>query len=330
MNQTVSVIIPVYNREAYIEECVLSVLQQTYQDFEILLTDDGSSDKSLDICRRLAADDHRIKLFSLSHVGVSGARNKGIDEAKGAYLFFIDSDDVIHPLLLESLVNSMEKQGVSIAAVKGMDIPNEEWEMRVCAAVLNRNDFDVVERIPNETMIDMLFNRDAVLGRMGGIMLRRDYVDHTRFQTDLRIGEDVCFVYENIIKGSDGVVLKGKGYFWRTHEGKVSWNAGFAASLSRLNCKAFLWRSEEKIGRTKYINAEKQGAVRSFISAQLRNPAYGDDSKKLRKVMKDHRKELFPALSGKQKFRFLWALYLPWSFCKIQIMIAKARKKHKK
>lgn len=325
MNKTISVMIPVYNREAYIEECLLSILQQSYQDFEIILMDDGSTDRTREICNRFAETDSRIHLFCLNHNGVAVARNKALEIAKGEYLFFIDSDDAIHPLLLENLVEKMEKYSVSIAAVKGIDIPNSKWDDQLCAEVLKSNSFDTVEHLPNEKLVEKFFHRGSTLGRMGGFMFRRDYVGDTKFHTTLSIGEDVYFIYENIIKGSDAIVLKEKGYFWRTHESKVSLDAGFSASISRLKCKEFLWKNEEKLGRTKYVNIEKYGAVKAFIASHMRSSAYCEDCKKLRKVMKQYNKELLPALTVKQKIEYLWALYMPWTFCKIRKIFKKIK-----
>ena len=79
INGLISVITPVYNRELYIEECINSVLAQSYQKFEIIIVDDGSTDKTYEICRSLALNDDRIKLFAANHGGVSAARNRAIE-----------------------------------------------------------------------------------------------------------------------------------------------------------------------------------------------------------------------------------------------------------
>lgn len=84
----VSVIIPMYNAEPYIMQCLESVLRQTYQCLEILIVDDGSTDRSLDICREFSSNDRRIKLLSQERKGVSSARNRGMEEASGKYIFF--------------------------------------------------------------------------------------------------------------------------------------------------------------------------------------------------------------------------------------------------
>lgn len=97
----VSVIIPVYNVEKYLKKCVESVLTQTYKDIEIILVDDGSTDKSGDICDELAKTDGRIRVIHQKNKGLGGARNTGIDNCNTEYLLFLDSDDYIHPQLIE-------------------------------------------------------------------------------------------------------------------------------------------------------------------------------------------------------------------------------------
>ncbi len=93
----VSVIIPVYNVESYVERCVKSIIAQSYTNIEIILVDDGSTDHSGDICDRLHKDDKRIIVIHQDNKGLAGARNTGIDKARGEYICFVDSDDYVHP-----------------------------------------------------------------------------------------------------------------------------------------------------------------------------------------------------------------------------------------
>lgn len=102
--ELISIIVPVYNAEQYLGDCIKSVLKQTYTHFELILVEDGSTDNSREICRRVGMDDIRISLVRQErNQGVSRARNAGIEAAKGKYLFFLDSDDTIHPRLIETL-----------------------------------------------------------------------------------------------------------------------------------------------------------------------------------------------------------------------------------
>lgn len=110
----ISVIIPVYNVEEYLRECVDSVLCQTYRNFEIILVDDGSTDSSGEICDEYLEKDDRITVIHQKNGGLSAARNSGLSEAEGKYVYFLDSDDYIADNLLETLVEIDEKDNSDI------------------------------------------------------------------------------------------------------------------------------------------------------------------------------------------------------------------------
>ena len=93
INNTISVIVPIYNAELYLEQCLESIKNQTYKNFEVIMIDDGSTDKSQEICKKFSNSDKRFKLICQKNSGVSAARNKGISEATGKYIYFCDSDD---------------------------------------------------------------------------------------------------------------------------------------------------------------------------------------------------------------------------------------------
>lgn len=110
----VSVIIPIYNTEPYLEECLESVCNQTLKTIEIICVDDGSTDRSLNILKKYAEADSRISVISQVNQGPSQARNVGIHKAKGKYIYFLDSDDYLAPEALETLINTMEARGLEI------------------------------------------------------------------------------------------------------------------------------------------------------------------------------------------------------------------------
>ena len=103
----VSFIIPVYNVQNYLAECIQSVIVQTYKDWEMILIDDGSTDLSLQICNSFADKDRRIKVFSKVNSGVSSARNLGLSKANGIWVFFLDSDDIINVRTVELAHNAV-------------------------------------------------------------------------------------------------------------------------------------------------------------------------------------------------------------------------------
>lgn len=104
-----SIIVPVYNTEKYVVECLKSIIGQSYSNFEIIIIDDGSTDSSLNICKRFESFDKRIRLFQQENMGVSAARNRGLKEAKGDYVIFVDSDDYCSPRMLEIILPYLNK-----------------------------------------------------------------------------------------------------------------------------------------------------------------------------------------------------------------------------
>lgn len=111
----ISVIVPIYKCEEYLETCVDSILNQTFTDFEIILVDDGSPDNSGKICDDLARKHNKITVLHQENQGQAAARNNGVKIARGEWLHFVDSDDLIHPQMLESLYNAVIKNDVKLA-----------------------------------------------------------------------------------------------------------------------------------------------------------------------------------------------------------------------
>lgn len=311
VNGMVSLIIPVYNRQDVIEECIQSVFSQTYQNIEIVLIDDGSSDNTLSVCQCLAGQDGRIKLLQTEHVGVSAARNKAIDAASGEYLFFLDSDDVIYPLLLETLVHAMVQTGAEMAGTRVLNVSETRWD-KVQAKITEAP-------VPTESFLqshqealDSLFHGTSVLRPMGGTMVRRSLVRETRFRPDLYIGEDFYFLYENLIKGASCAGIKDPWYYARMHKNNSSWDYSFSGFWTRFFRRELVWKSEESFGRTDHANTEKRNAFGCFLMCYRKNTPYSTDSKKMRKVLRDYQKILFPAQTPKAKILYILSMYLPW------------------
>lgn len=115
--ELISVIVPVYNVERYLRRCVDSILHQTYQDLEILLVDDGSTDASGAICDEYAAQEERVTAVHQKNGGLSAARNTGLERAQGTYLCFVDSDDFLDSRMLETLCRDLQEQNADVAVV---------------------------------------------------------------------------------------------------------------------------------------------------------------------------------------------------------------------
>ncbi len=117
----ISVIVPVYNTEKYIEKCVMSILNQTYKNLEIILIDDGSTDNSPQICDSLAEKDNRITVIHQPNGGVSSARNIGLDNTHGDYITFVNSDDYIAPNMIEFLSENIGDTNIAMCGYTSVD-----------------------------------------------------------------------------------------------------------------------------------------------------------------------------------------------------------------
>lgn len=151
----ISVVIPVYNQEKYVGKCIRSVLVQTFQDFEVIIVNDGSTDKSLDICRKYAKKDSRISIIDKRNEGVSLARKDGFLKAQGEYISFLDSDDYLADNALEVLC-TLAQEKLSDVVVGSYDIVYDNW------GLLKR------EAVPYR-FIDAEVPREQVLPAMIGI-----------------------------------------------------------------------------------------------------------------------------------------------------------------
>lgn len=114
----ISVIVPVYNVEKYLRPCVESILEQTYKNIEVILVNDGSTDKSKAICLELAEKDKRISYYEKANSGLSDTRNVGLEKAKGEYIAFVDSDDLLAPNAVRTLYELCRKYDTGIAVGK--------------------------------------------------------------------------------------------------------------------------------------------------------------------------------------------------------------------
>ena len=135
MSDLVSIIVPVYNVEKFLSQCIESLIGQSYKNLEILLIDDGSTDNSSNICREYEIVDNRIKVFHKNNGGLSDARNYGLKHARGEYISFVDSDDLVHPDFIYQLISSIGESELSVcdfASFKEVDdIKNVNLEIEV-------------------------------------------------------------------------------------------------------------------------------------------------------------------------------------------------------
>ncbi|MBR3742911.1 MAG: glycosyltransferase family 2 protein [Clostridia bacterium] len=159
----ISVIVPVYQVERYLDRCISSILKQTYRDFELILVDDGSPDRCGEICDRWAEKDKRIRIIHKPHGGLSDARNAGIDHARGEYLSFVDSDDWAEPHMLETLYSLLTRCGADMA-IASYQIADEagrkeKKDVRLTAGVWTVEQFWDYYFSGSKTYCDLAWNK---------------------------------------------------------------------------------------------------------------------------------------------------------------------------
>jgi len=188
MNELISVIIPVYNVEKYIEQCIKSVSNQTYKNIEIILINDGSKDTSGEICNEYAKKDDRIKVIHTENFGVSNARNIGIDEAKGDYLTFIDADDYVDEKYVEQLYAQCKNTKSDISITGTIDFKDEDNKIKnkasCCTKTLNKKD-----------AIKEMLNEKYYVGVVWGKMYKKELWNGIRFNLNTKIAEDLEVLY---------------------------------------------------------------------------------------------------------------------------------------
>ena len=143
MNDKISIIVPVYNVEKYLDECIQSIINQTYKNIEIIIINDGSTDNSLSILRKYESIDKRIIVINQENKGLSASRNIGIKKSTGKYISLIDSDDVIHPRMVELLYKEIKKNNCDISICMFQEFTDNfiEKNNRYNIRVLNQDNF---------------------------------------------------------------------------------------------------------------------------------------------------------------------------------------------
>ena len=191
MEPKVSIIIPVYNVEKYIERCLESISKQKYKDFEVIIINDGSTDKTLDIINKYKKKDKRINIYSQDNLGPSISRNNGIKKAKGEYLAFIDADDFITDTYLELMVSKCESEELDLVTCGYIDVSKY--------GKLKLNDFFNKYAINSkENFIRCILS--GVGGTLWGKLFKRKLIiDNNLFiDEDLFMCEDLIFVLKYI------------------------------------------------------------------------------------------------------------------------------------
>lgn len=190
MNEKLSIVVPIYNSEKYLEKCVLSILNQLYKNIEVILVNDGSKDDSEKICYKLKNLDSRIKVISTENMGVSHARNIGIENATGKYLAFVDSDDIIEENIYVEMISLLKGKDMPIVGYKYVDENNKVLNEKIAynyEGIFNKSDFFIFcENFIMNSPVNKIFYLNII----------KQY--DLKFNEKISLGEDLIFILEYI------------------------------------------------------------------------------------------------------------------------------------
>lgn len=205
----ISIIIPVYNVEKYLDKCLKSVSNQSYKDWECILVDDGSSDKSGIICDKWHTFDNRFLVIHQKNQGVSQARNIGLKQAQGQYICFVDSDDWITPHYLQSMINNMSDD-VDIV-VSGITSFKEDKVVNIQLPIQN-NIYSMNPNSADKFIADI----DLFYGPVSKLYKKEIIRTHNiTFPIDISLGEDMTFVFSYLSYTKKIASIHESHYFYR-------------------------------------------------------------------------------------------------------------------
>lgn len=305
----ISIIVPVYKAEAYLSACIESILNQTYTDFELILVDDGSPDRCGSLCEDYAARDSRIIVLHQENQGQAAARNHGLRIAQGNWACFVDSDDCIHPQMVETLYRQVKegKAAISMCAMlEKENLPDDFMEKREASFSIHTMD---------EKTLTAMFDRGEYPGWVAcAKLIPKKLVESYPFCPG-RVYEDNEAVCRWICQGKVLAVTKEPLYFYRTNPISTT-QSDF--SMKKLD---YLWALESILHYYRELGYEKltqrfsglyAEAAAGFYRIIQGEEAYGQAAKDIRKNAKRlFQKEQLP-LKKEQMEDLLDAFHPGW------------------
>lgn len=268
----ISVIVPVYNVEPYLEACLDSILSSTHRDLEVILVDDGSPDRCPEICDEYARKDDRIRVIHQENRGLVAARNAGIALATGEYLTFIDSDDMVSPVMYERMLSVMGQTGADMVCCEH-DSRLENLLMEcstpaVPSALLETYDEQLAVLIAAPTIRSVTWSYCYIWNKL----YRRERLTIS-FRNGFWSGEDLLFNWEYICNCRSMAILPEKLYFYRPNPKSImsTYNSGvFSYAVARYGAAFInLWGHLEK------NSPVRDNMLRSYIGVRAAYMAHG-------------------------------------------------------
>ncbi|MBF0957453.1 MAG: glycosyltransferase family 2 protein [Alloprevotella tannerae] len=247
MNPLVSIVIPVYNLEEYIQSCIESLRRQTYQNLEIIVVNDGSTDNTLSTIKKLARNDGRIKCIDQKNQGVSVARNRGIEESRGDYFMFVDGDDVMKAQAVSLMVEAAletEADVVCAGIEKQIEYPSDDILLRDIRNINNAR--SVLSS--DEALKELLYEKKITNGPFAKLFLTKKFKAN-RFPEGVSIAEDLYFNYRALLQARTVTLLYTKVYYYVLRQGSAMQTAFSSKKMDGLRILMQLSNERKPIWR---------------------------------------------------------------------------------
>ena len=215
VNPLISILIPAYNVEKYIVECLDSVVNQSYRNLQIVIVDDGSTDGTGEICDKYAESDSRIEVYHIQNGGVANARNVLLSKIKGDFFLFVDSDDFLNTNMLSYLVEIIRKEECDIACC------GFTTELRVSDEIIEKSLKNVNTFNQEEIIRKFLYHRE-INGSLWNKLIKTVLIGNNQFNPAISYGEDALFIWPLIQKIEKACLVDVPVYHHRLHPGSLS------------------------------------------------------------------------------------------------------------
>lgn len=204
----VSIIIPAYNVEKYIEESINSVIQQSYSNIEIIIINDGSIDRTIEICEKIGRIDNRIKIINKKNEGVAKARNDGIKNCNGKYIAFVDSDDIISRDYIKSLMYYMKKYNADIVSCNF-----KKFYKKIKKKKIKKQ--PQITQFNNVEALELLLYKKTLDSSLWNKIIKKDLFNNIAFDNNLKMFEDLDIMYRLFDLSNKIIYVDEKLYYYR-------------------------------------------------------------------------------------------------------------------
>lgn len=258
----VSIIVPVYNVEKYLNRCIDSIIKQTFENIEIILVDDGSTDNSGKICDEYALKDYRIKVIHKTNGGLSEARNYGLDIATGDYLLFVDSDDYIDVNLIKNLEQYMDKQ---LDVIKFKIIRVDEYGKEI-----KKVDGPIFEKISGEKAFKKLVFKDELLECACIYLFKRELIVNSNFKFAVGVEhEDFGLIPLIIISAKSMASVNNYGYCYVQSNNSITRNSNYSRTLKKFNDSLMHYDNMINFIKNHNISKETEQDIKTYYTNSI-------------------------------------------------------------